>query len=211
MPIVTSIERACENRPIRQDYLDEVVWKHVVRLLESPELIRSEITRRIKQIQDSSPTKRRKDAVEREITRIGKSIEKLLDAYQEGLIQVEELRRRMPGLRKRQEALKAELNSLEAASSNHKQFLRLAENIEDFLGRLRKTADSMSVRDRQKIIRLVVKEILVDLDTIKIMHSIPVSEVSPGSGPEGGPEIPSYLLRSWSRLPLAEQYIPAFV
>ena len=191
-------ERACENRPIRQDYLDEVVWKHVVRLLESPELIRSEITRRIKQIQDSSPTKRRKDAVEREITRIGKSIEKLLDAYQEGLLQVEELRRRMPGLRKRQEALKAELNSLEAASSNHKQFLRLAENIEDFLGRLRKTADSMSVRDRQKIIRLVVKEILVDLDTIKIMHSIPVSEVSPGSGPEGGPEIPSYLLRSWS-------------
>jgi len=126
-------------------------------LLESPELIRSEIKRRMKQIQDSSPTERRKDVVEKEITRIGKSIDKLLDAYQEGLIQVEELRRRIPGLRKRQEALKAELNSLEATAVNHKQFLRLAENIEDFLGRLRKTADSMSVSDRQRIIRLVVK------------------------------------------------------
>ncbi|MBW1979345.1 MAG: recombinase family protein [Deltaproteobacteria bacterium] len=192
-------ERVCENRPIRQDYLDGVVWQHVVRLIESPELIRSEIKRRMKQIQDSSPTKRRKDVVEKEITRIGKSVEKLLDAYQEGLIKVEELRRRIPGLRKRQEALKAELNSLKAAAVNHKQFLRLAENIEDFLGRLRKAADSMSVSDRQKIIRLVVKEILVDLETIKIEHSIPVSEVSLGSGPKNGPETQSYLLRSWSQ------------
>jgi site-specific DNA recombinase len=200
-------ERVCENRPIRQDYLDGVVWKHVVQLLESPELIRSEIKRRIKQIQDSSPTKRRKEVVEKEITRIGKSIDKILDAYQEGLIRLEELRKRMPGLRKRQEALKAELNSLEVAAASHQGFLRLADNMADFLGRLRKTADSMSVSDRQKIVRLVVKEILVDLDTIKIKHSIPVSEVSVESGPEKSPEIPSYLLRSWSHQSTAGKYL----
>ncbi len=177
-------ERVCENRPIRQDYLDGVVWKHVVQLLESPELIHSEIKRRIKQIQDSSPTKRRKDAVEKEITRIGKSIDKLLDAYQEGLLRLEELRKRIPGLRKRQEALKAELTSLEVDAASHQKFLRLAENMTDFLGRLRKTADSMSVSDRQKIVRLLVKEILVDLEAIKIKHSIPVSEVSRESGLE---------------------------
>jgi site-specific DNA recombinase len=191
-------ERVCENRPIRQDYLDGVVWKHVVQLLESPVLIRSEVKRRIKQIQDSSPTKRRKEAVEKERARIGKSIDKILDAYQEGLIRLEELRKRMPGLRKRQEALKAELNSLEVAAASHQGFLRLAENMEDFLRRLRKTADSMSVSDCQKIVRLVVKEILVDLKTIKIKHSIPVAEVSVESGPQNAPEIPSYLLRSWS-------------
>jgi site-specific DNA recombinase len=202
-------ERVCENRPIRQDYLDGVVWKHVVQLLESPELIRSEIKRRIKQIQDSSPTKRRKEVVEKEITRIGKSIDKILDAYQEGLIRLEELRKRMPGLRKRQEALKAELNSLEVAAASHQGFLRLADNMADFLGRLRKTADSMSVSDRQKIVRLVVKEILVDLDTIKIKHSIPVSEVSAESGPEKSPEIPSYLLRSWSHFAVSCQCLPA--
>jgi site-specific DNA recombinase len=190
-------ERVCENRPIRQDYLDGVVWKHVVHLLGRPELIRSEIKRRIKQIKDSSPTKRRKESVEKEITRIGKSIDKLLDAYQEGLIRLEELRKRMPGLRKRQEVLKAELNSLGFAAASHQGFLRLAENMEEFLGRLRRTADSMSVSDRQKIVRLVIKEIIVDPETIKIKHSIPVSEISPGAGPEKSPELPSYLLRSW--------------
>ena len=193
--------RVCHNLPIRQDYLDEMVWKHVVQLLENPELIRAEIRRRIRQIQDSSPTKRRKEAVEMEITRVEKSVEKLLDAYQEGLLRLEELRKRMPGLRKRQEALKSEFNTLEATAASHQGFLRLAENMEDFLQRLRNTADSMSVSDRQKILRLVVREILVDLETIKIRHSIPVTGPSPASGPPKRPEVPSYLLRSWSHTP----------
>ncbi|MFW9804847.1 MAG: recombinase family protein [Candidatus Thorarchaeota archaeon] len=201
--------RVCENRPIRQDYLDEIIWKHVLQLLENPDLIRSEIRRRIKQIQDSSPTKRRKEVIEGEIIRIDKNVEKLLDAYQEGLLQLEELRSRMPALRKRQGALKSEVNSLEAIAANNKGFLRLAENMDTFLGRLRETADTMSVTDRQKVLRLVIKEILIDLQTIKIKHSIPVSDSSPALEPPRGTEIPSYLLRSWSHFPDVEQHIPS--
>jgi site-specific DNA recombinase len=169
----------------------------VLQLLENPELIRAEIQRRIQQIQDSSPTKRRKETIEKEITRVDKSIEKLLDAYQESLLRLEELRRRIPDLRKRQEALNWELHSLEAAA-NHQGFLRLAENMGDFLTRLRETAESMTVSDRQKILRLVVKEILIDIDTIKVKHSIPITESSPESGLPVGPEISNYLLRSGS-------------
>jgi site-specific DNA recombinase len=201
--------RVCHNRPIRQDYLDEMVWKHVVQLLENPALIRVEIQRRLKQTHDSSPTKRRKEVVEKEITRVDKSIEKLLDAYQEGLLRLEELRKRMPGLRKRQEALKSELNSLEVASASQQGFLRLADNMQDFLVRLRNTADSMSVRDRQKILRLVVKEILIDLETIKIIHSIPVAKPNTPLGPLERSKVPNYLLRSWSHFADACEYIPA--
>jgi len=199
--------KLCQNRPIRQDYLDEVIWKHVVQLLENPEMICAEIQRRIRQIQDSSPAKRKKEAVEKEIIRVDKSIEKLLDAYQEGLLQLEELRKRMPDLRKRQQTLKSELGSLEAATASHQGFLRLAENMGNFLGRLCKTAGSMGVIERQKILRLVVKEILIDLETIKIRHSIPLTGTSPESGPSESPKIPGYLLRSWSHFPIIGQSV----
>jgi site-specific DNA recombinase len=43
--------RVCDNPPIRQDYLDEVVWKEVIQLLEKPELVRAEIQRRVKEVQ----------------------------------------------------------------------------------------------------------------------------------------------------------------
>ncbi len=32
--------RVCANRPVRQDYLDDVVWKHITALLSDPQLIR---------------------------------------------------------------------------------------------------------------------------------------------------------------------------
>jgi site-specific DNA recombinase len=188
--------RVCQNQPIRQDHLDKLVWDHVVRLLENPELIRGELQRRIKQIQNASPTRRRKESLEKEIKRIEKNIGNLLDAYQEGLLLLEELRKRMPALRARQQALRSEFNSLEATVANQHGFLRLAENAENFLNQLRKTADCMNVPDQQKILRLVVKEILIDFDTIKIRHSIPVAMAHRQEPSAGSLEIPSYLLRS---------------
>ena len=203
--------RLCQNSPIRQDYLDEIVWKQVLQLLENPDLIHAEIHRRIKEIQDSSPTKRRKEVIIKEITRLEKSIEKLLDAYQEGLIRIEELRKRIPELRNREGALRSELYSMEAADTDQQAFLKLADNIEDFLGRLRKNADTMSITDRQKIMRLVVKEILVDRDNIKIKHSIPVKESKIPFGPLEGGTIPSYLLRSGRRFSASGEYISSLV
>ena len=148
---------------------------------------------------DSNPTRKRKEVIDREINRQQKSIEKLLDAYQEGLLELNELRSRMPNLRKRSEALQAELQSLEAITADQQTFLRLAENIESFLARLRNTADTLDVIERQKILRLVVKEILIHKEAIKIRHSIPIRSTVPPSGSSGKENAPSYLLCSGSR------------
>jgi site-specific DNA recombinase len=82
-------------------------------------------------------------------------------------------------LRKRSEALQAELRSLEASNADQRTYLRLAENIEGFLERLRSTADTLDVIERQQILRLLVKEILIYKETIKIRHSIPVTGTAP--------------------------------
>jgi site-specific DNA recombinase len=166
----------CHNRPIRQDYLDRMVWEQVIQLLENPDLVRAEIQRRIKEVQNSSPTERRKEAVSKELTRVQKGIEKLLDAYQEGLLTLEELRKRMPQLRKKQQGLQSERQAIEAASADQQAFLRLADTIETFLERLRAAVETLSVNERQRVLRLVVKEILVYPNTIKIKHSIPISK-----------------------------------
>lgn len=190
--------RVCQNRPIRQDYLDGVIWKQLIELFEDPELIRQEIQRRIKEIQDSNPTRKRREVLDREIVRQQKGIEKLLDAYQEGLLRLDELRSRLPALRSRSEALQSELRSLDATAVDKETFLRLADNIGNFLERLRSTANTLDVVERQKVLRLVVKEILVHKETIKIKHSIPVTRSTKPSVPSGGENVPSYLLCSGS-------------
>ena len=72
-------------------------------------------------------------------------------------------------------------------------FLRLAETLTGFLARLRSAAETLSVLERQRIVRLLVKEVLIGEDTITIRHSIPIPSGPPqnvGSQPEG----PNYLL-----------------
>jgi site-specific DNA recombinase len=190
--------RRCQNRPIRQDYLDDLVWGHVVHLLEDPSLIRAEIDRRVQAMTEMLPTKRRQETIAKELTRVQNSLVKLLDAYQESVLTLEELRQRLPPLRKREQTLKAEAHSLESAAVDQTVYLRLAETVEAFLARLRSAASTLSVPDRQKILRLVVKEILVNHDAITLRHSIPITPRTPAPTSSGGELPPSYLLRKGS-------------
>ena len=188
----------CRNRPVRQDYLDGIIWQNVVELLSNPDLVKAEIDRRIKEIQSANPTKRRKESLEKESLRLGNSLQRLLDAYQEDLITIEELRDRMPRLRKRQQTLQSELASLECALTDQRSVLQLATNIESFLEQLRSAANTLSVVERQKVLRLIVKEILIDDETVTIKHSIPLPSSTIAKGSDIGTKVPGYLLRSGS-------------
>ena len=170
------LNRVCSNRPIRQDFLDDLVWSQVVELLENPELIRGEIDRRVQQAQQSNPMQLRKESLVKEQIRIRSGIDRLLDAYQEGLLPLTDLRQRIPDLKKREAALSAELKSLEMNFIDQQQRLHLTENLEDLMKRLRQSANSLSVADRQKVLRLIVKEILVSPEGITIKHSIPITQ-----------------------------------
>jgi site-specific DNA recombinase len=102
----------CQCRPIRQDYLDELIWEQVMRLLKTPELVRAEIDRRMEESLSSDPMQQRKIRLERELKRTGSQLDKLLDAYQEDLIGLAELRSRAPELRRRQATIEKELQGV---------------------------------------------------------------------------------------------------
>ena len=205
----------CTNRPIRQDYLDEFVWKELIRLLDDPSLIRSEIDRRMEAAKKADPRRTRQEELRRERARLENSTGRLVTAYQEGLLTLAELRQRIPQLRKQQQAVESALHSLEMAAADQSQYLRLAETLDEFRTKLRARADTLDVEERQKILRLLVKEVLVSGDQITIRHSIPTPQSGSGSGGSpppnsdpGGSANPGYLLRSRSHLAAAGEHLP---
>ena len=185
----------CDNgRFIRQELLDQIVWTEVIRLLEEPALIHQELDRRLAAARTSDPTAKREQSLQRELTHVGKGIERLLTAYQEGLLSLEQLRERMPALRHRQQTLSAELQAIADRTNDRAAFLRLAETLTAFFARLRSAAETLSVMERQKIVRLLVKDVLVGEDTITIRHSIPIPSGSPKNGGSDDPNGQNYLL-----------------
>lgn len=192
----------CDNRPIRQDLLDTIVWEEIVRLIEDPGLIQTELDRRLEVARHADPAKRRVDTLQRELIRVQKSMDRLVTAYQEELVSLEDLRQRSPPLRQREQAIRSELQSITDQVADRATYLRLAETLSAFLGRLRSSAQTIDTLDRQKIVRLLVKDILVSDDRIVIRHSLPVAPEPPASGnpPPSDRSNPaqngSYLLRS---------------
>jgi site-specific DNA recombinase len=196
----------CNNPPLREELLDQVVWNEIVKLLENPRLIEEELDRRLEVAQKASPTQRRQESLQRDLTRVHKSMERLTTAYQEDLLSLDELRSRMPDLRQRERAMQGELQSIAIQAQDRASYLRLAKTLSAFLSRLRSSAKATDIIERQRIVRLLVKEVLVGEDAIIIRHSVPVAspprdDESPKSSKSGASKSNGYLLRSVRRQP----------
>jgi site-specific DNA recombinase len=167
--------RVCHSRPIRADELDGLVWDQVRQLLEDPALVRAEIDRRLHALRSEHPAARRREALERDLTRAGAATGRLIEAYQEQLITLDELRARAPALRKREATLRAQLDTLDAELHNAETYLKLAETLERFLTRLGDGLDELNIDEQQRVLRLVVREVLIggEDDKITVRHSIP--------------------------------------
>jgi Recombinase zinc beta ribbon domain len=61
--------RVCGNKPVRADYLDQVVWDHITGLLADPALIRAEIAKRLEQARTSDPVNRQRSQIERALAK----------------------------------------------------------------------------------------------------------------------------------------------
>ena len=198
----------CTNRPVRQDHIDALVWDQIVRLLEDETLLQTEIDRRKEAARNGDPRRQRHEVLRREQTRLGNTVERLITAYQEGLLTLLQLRERMPELNKKSKAVEAELQALETGAMDQARYLQLAENLNTFRKKLHARAKTLDVRERQQILQLLVKEILVDTQSLTIRHSIPISHTQKSFTPSGSsttqplpstaPQPPSYLLRPWS-------------
>ncbi len=179
---------ACSCRPIRQDYLDALVWQEILRLLRTPQLIQAELERRRTESLNSSAVQQRQEQVSRELTRLGQQMDKLLDAYQEGLIALADLRKRSPEIKKKLGALEQEQQNLKVRAVEDKRWIEVSNSMDTFLGRLNETAQTMTPVERQKLLRLLVKQITVGKDLITVHHSIPTGAT------RGSAELTSYPL-----------------
>ena len=181
--------------------------------MADPELIQTEIDRRREAARKADPLRKREEELRREQARMEKSSERLVTAYQEGLLTLSQLRQRMPSLQKQTQAVESELQSLKMVAVDEAKYLQLAESLAAFRSKLRVRAEVLDIAVRQQILRLLVKEVLVGSDTITLRHSIPIPQSGPGSNGSPTPSSgvtqsrpnPGYPLRSGSHQSLAGQ------
>ncbi len=173
--------RVCVNKPVRADLLDAVVWEHITALISDPRLVRAEIDKRLQQARTADPATRARTRLTTAAAKADTAITRMIGAFSEQLITIEELRSRMPDLRARQATLRGQLDALDTQLADRDAYLQLADDLEGFLAQLHDSADTAEVPDRQRVVRLLIKDVLIGPETITIRHRIPIRERAPGS------------------------------
>jgi site-specific DNA recombinase len=188
----------CPQRNIRADELDDLVWAEVCRHLESPALILEAYTRL-----RAEPVPRADSVVAEEIRELQKKLaeldreeHRLLDAYQVGLIALDQLDRRQTLLRQRRADVQA---SLEAVRGEHTVALQqtdLQRSIESFARSIHEPLATLPFEARQRLVRTVIERVMVEAGRVDVHFAIPL-DLPKGHPPDGPGQVSTdFRLRS---------------
>jgi site-specific DNA recombinase len=94
----------CTNPQVRSDQLDDYVWESVRQVLEDPDRVAQEWTRRAGTDQEHAEQRLQRDEAAAILASHERSLKRLIDAYEAGALDVEDLTART-------ERLKARINA----------------------------------------------------------------------------------------------------
>lgn len=173
--------KKCKNPSIKVPELDQLVFAEVLKLLRNPSLIREELARRAKQTSNKEEEDRREIAIKKEVCKLSQERDRLLDAYQQGLLKLEELSKRNRMVDSRKNDLEEALQGIQASKIGYNEN-KLEDIFNAILQRMQARADSLSFVDKRRLVRLLVEKIVIKSNEITITHCISPRMIEQESG-----------------------------
>jgi site-specific DNA recombinase len=163
----------CCAPSIKQKDLDDLVWKHVIDLLKEPSLIEAEMLRRTQESDSAKKNALTIKDLDKELVRVSKARDKLLDAYQEGeTLTLDELKKRLCVLELKYKAVLKEKKSMDNLRFEESKIENMKKHVESLRLQI-EDSKNLSIKDKQNVLRLLVDEIIIMGDQIDIRHCIP--------------------------------------
>jgi site-specific DNA recombinase len=195
--------RSCTRRAVRAEELEAAVWDHIVRLLEEPERLLAQFG---EAATSATPGTAQEQAEARRLAtrleRLRQEERRLLDAYQAGVINLDELADRRQQLAVRRQAVEAQQAQQAQLRQERARAQAVLTDLTAFCARVRGRLHHAAFADQQAILQLLVERIVVGDDTLEVQHVIPLRG-PPAEPTRPGPAAPFSPLRSDGMHPAA--------
>ena len=184
----------CPQRNLRADELDNLVWAEVRRHLEDPTLIREGYH----QVQATAPpdeslTHEVRD-LQKHLAALDREDQRLLDAYQAELLDLDQLRQRQGRLQQRRAHITGSLDVLRREQTTAHEHAQVQADLESFVRGIRGPLATLSFDDRQQLLRTVLERVMVEDGRVDVYFAIPLPE-APAPPPASTPNPLSTLFR----------------
>jgi site-specific DNA recombinase len=174
-------ERICDNKQVRTDLLETAVWQDVQALLADPGRVQQEYERRL---QGKGREGRPAEQLQTQIAKAKRGVARLIDAYEDGLLERGEFEPRIRRAKERLEKLQAEAAVLLAAEIEEQQVQAVLGQLQEFAQRVSQGLQEASWQTRREIIRALVKRVEIDADEVRVVYKVPPHPFV--EGPAGG-------------------------
>jgi len=173
-------QRLCGNKSVRTDLLEPAVWQDVCSLLREPQRITREHERRMaKPNRDNSL-----DSLKALTQKVKRGMGRLIDAYQDGLIDRVEFEPRLRHAQDRLHNLNEQIDTLAAEQSRLQDFQLVVAQVETFAQMLEGSLDQTDWSTIREVIRTLVKQIEIGDEAVKVVYRI--DSLPFVQAPEGG-------------------------
>lgn len=161
----------CSNINVNQEELDALVFEEVMKLVKDPQIIQQELSRRAKE-SDNDDIARNEINLKKELLKTSQERDRLLDAYQSGLLDLDGLSKRQKALDLRKTTLDNELGSIQSLRIQQELGINLQNALKSIMEGIEETSQELSFDNKQKLIRLLVEKIVIKPNEVKIQHCI---------------------------------------
>jgi len=164
-------DRFCDNSPVRSDYLEQLVWEEIKILLKDPEFLEKEYQRRLQEL-EKTPKHLERDRLMAREKKLQKMINRLIDAYSEGLIEKIEFSKRIKSMRSDLTYVRQCIQETEKSSQSAIELQVIIGQLQEFSARVSDQLHSADKSTKRYIIQALIKRIEVDEDEINIVFRI---------------------------------------
>ena len=174
-------QKICDNGSVKAPELEARVWSEVCELLRDPARLVQELERRKQQSSDSDELL----AMQRRVDELRGRLDRLIDAYTNGLLERSEFEKRITPLRANHDREIAALASLRGRLEDAEDWQNLASGIEQLSTQVETQLSTASQELKRELLRLLIKQIEIHPKEIRIVYKVPPPpfELGHKSGP----------------------------
>ena len=161
-------QRVCENKQVRTDKLDEAVWNDACELLRNPKLLRKEYERRLAAPETSDGER----SLRKQISNAQRTVNRLIDAYADGVVNRQEFDPRIERARKRLSDLAAKLKALQSQTREQAALREALACLDNFADTIHANLDHADWSTRREILRTLIERVVIEPNQIRIVYRI---------------------------------------
>ena len=165
-------ERICDNKQVRTERLDDVVWAQVLNAIKHPKRLKKEYENRLNRMEGDARDIFDTTALTKQKALLAKGKSRLIDSYASSIIDKDDFEPKIKNLKIRLAQIDEQIEqNIKTEGAQHELFL-VINRLEEFAKKVDVMLDAVDFNTKREIIRALVKRVEIYKEEVVVVFRI---------------------------------------